>query len=265
MLEEILKSLGLNEKETTIYLTLLPLGSAPASVLGQRTKITRSTAQYTCQQLVKKGLLRSIEKNNTFIYAPEPPDKLLYLLDQEKKTLAHKEDQVHRIIGDLKSMINPQAVLPKVRFFEGVESMIQMLDDVLKENKPLYGALQINEDMHPEIFNYAWNIYTPKRKELKNPAWILLNDTPATREYRKNDAEVNRVSLLVPEEIFPFDACCHIYGNKVAFYSYKKTDVTGVLIENTFIHGTQFSLFKLAWNYAKALKINKDYQGKKLD
>ena len=68
MIEETLKKLGLNEKEITIYLMLLKIGSVPASVLGQRTNITRSTAQYTCQQLAKKGLIHSIQKNNTFKY-----------------------------------------------------------------------------------------------------------------------------------------------------------------------------------------------------
>ena len=37
--------------------------------------------------------------------------------------------------------------------------------------------------------------------------------------YRKLDKEMNRVSLLVSSEDFPFRITYHIYGDKVAFYS----------------------------------------------
>lgn len=259
MIEETLKKLGLNDKEIAIYLALLPLGNAPASVLGSRTGITRSTAQYTCQQLAKKGIVRSIQNNNAFIYSPESPDKILYLLEQQKKELAEKEDQANRIIGDLKAMLNPLAVLPKVRFFEGVDGIKEMFNDVLKPQTAIFGVLQISEDMHLEVQQYINEVYVPKRKMLKNPSWMLFNDNPETQTYRKNDEGMNRVTMLLPLDEFPFEACCHIYENKVAFYSYKKTDVTGVIIENPHIHTTTFSVFKLAWNYARSLKPNQKY------
>jgi len=260
MIEKVLESLGLTEKEVAIYLALLPLGNAPASALGNRTGVNRSTAQYICQQLTKKGIIRSLQKNNTFIYSPESPEKLLYLIDQEKKQLEEKTEQTNRIIGQLKGMINPQAVLPKVKFFEGVEGLIEMFEDVLKPDLKLYGALRIDEDIHPDIAKYLAEVYTPRRIALKNPAWILFNDNVETKKYQQNDLVVNRVSLLLPLKEFPFDACCHIYDNKVAFYSYKKTDLTGVIIENSFIKQTQISIFKAAWNAAKKLKLNMKYK-----
>ncbi len=259
-IKETLESLGLSDKEAQVYLALLPVGSAPASVLGNRTGINRSTAQYICQQLAKKGLIKALEKNNTFIYSPESPDKLLYLLNLQKAALEEKEHQTNRIIGDLKAMINPMAVLPKVKFFEGADGLIEMLEDVIQENKPLYGALQLDEQMDERILDYAINVYTPKRAALKNPAKFLFNDNKLTRDYQDNDSSVNRISLLLPVKEFPFEACCHIYGDKVAFYSYRKNDLSGVLIQNPQINKLMMSIFRAAWNYARGLKKNAVYK-----
>jgi len=258
--EEILESLGLNNTELKIYLALLPVGSVPASMLGKRTGISRSTAQYACHNLQKKGLLKVFKKNNTFIYSPEPPEKLVFLLEEEKKEIEEKEENVKRIVGELKAMINPHAVMPKVTFYEGVEGLKDMLDDVLIENFPLYGVLKISEETDPEITDYLMNEYTQKRMKLQNPAFMLFNDNKMTHDYRKHDKAVNRISLLLPDKEFPFDSCCNIYGNKVAFYSYESHDLTGVLIDNEHVASTQLSIFKLAWDHARTFKTNQKHK-----
>lgn len=254
-----LRELGLNEKEIAIYLALLSVGSAPASVLGQRTTIKRSTARYTCQQLHRKGLVSRVQKGDTQIFSYEPPEKLKLLLQRKKQEIERKEGQVDRILGDLKRMINPQAVLPKMRFYEGVDGIIELFEDALKESSTIFGALTLNQTIHPDIQRYNLQKYIPKRKALGNPAWMIFNDNEVTKQYQKQDLEMNRKSLLVPYEAYPFDSCFHIYRNKVAFYSYTTQDMTGVVIENKIIHDAQLSFFRLAWERARQLEQNKQY------
>lgn len=258
MIKETLKKLGLSDKEITIYLALLPLGKSPASALAKRTGIMRSTAQYTCQQLAKKGIIRSIKKNNSFIYYPESPDNLLVLLEKEKKAIVEKEHQVERIIGDLTNMINPEASLPQVQFFSGVDGINRLFKDALNDDYPLFGAWYIDEDIHPEVSDYTNKEWLPLLKKLKLPNYSLVNDNPATLKYLMKTRDVYRKHLILPKKDFPFSACCHIYGNKVAFYSYRTHDLTGVLIENENIRQTQMALFRLAWDSARKHKMNLD-------
>ncbi len=260
MIEDVLKEIGLRRKEIAIYLALLPLGNAPASILGRHTNITRSTAQYTCQQLEKKGLVTSVFKKNTYYYTPESPDKLQYILDKKIKEIQNSKEELNRISGDLIGMMNPQLVLPKLRFYEGVDGLIDMFEDELKDKGPLYSANRIGKNINPDILRYMNNQYILKRKQIKKQSWAFYNDTPESKQRMKNDKEVNRITMLVPMKYFPFDSCCHIYANKIAFYSWHKTDMTGVIIENERIQNTQFSFYKLAWNYARTLKINQKYK-----
>ena len=90
IISQTLLNLGLNKNEIKIYLNLLQIGTASASVLGQRTSITRSTAQYACQRLTTRGLFHKIEKNGTFLYTAESPEKLLILLQNEHDQLKKK-------------------------------------------------------------------------------------------------------------------------------------------------------------------------------
>lgn len=259
MIEPILKEIGLKEKEIAIYLALLPLGSAPASILGKYTNITRSTAQYTCHQLEKKGVIKSVFKKNAYYYTPEPIEKLHFLLDKKVKEINDTKEELDRMGADLMGLMNPHTTLPKVRFYEGIDGIIELLNDELKTTKDTigYGVHRFYKNAPKEMLDFIFNEYDKKRKEINFKSYVLWTDTPLVKERIKLDEECNRTSLLVPKSKFFFDSSFQIYENKVAFYSYGETDLTGVLIENEHIRETILSVFRMTWNYARTLKINK--------
>ncbi len=258
-LEEILFSLGLEHQESKIYLASIKLGTSPASILARQCGIPRSTARYTCEELVQKQLMIEFKKGNTKFFTAEAPEKLQKLLDLQQETIEIRQQQLDVAMQDLKRLYNPYIILPKVQFFEGIDGVIKLIEDVFKENMPIFGALSLTEDTHPKIFEYLEQSYTPKRKQMGNSAWMIFNDNKLTKEYQNKDREMNRISLLISKEDFPFDSCCHIYNGKVAFYSYNKNNPMGVIIQNNLIYKSQMSIFKLAWEYAKNQKINKQY------
>src|SRR3990167_9331538 len=111
-LQDMLEHMGLNDKEAAIYLALLSVGTAPASTLSKRTGIVKSTAHFTCQQLVKNRLARMVRKGNAFFFTCEPPEKLLYLLDRQRKEIDKRTEEVENVLETLKGMMNPQSSLP---------------------------------------------------------------------------------------------------------------------------------------------------------
>ena len=258
-LETLLTSLGLEHQESKVYLQALTLGTSPASIIAKRCGLPRSTARYTCEQLVYKQLMIESQKGNTKLFTPENPEKLKKLLDLQQERLELRAQKLDFKLQDLKRLYNPYTVIPKMRFYEGVQGIIELVEDVFTEKAPIFGALSMTEAMHPEIVAYVKDTYVPKRRETGQEAWMLFNDNQMTQDYQKHDQAMNRVSLLVPYNDFPFDSCCHIYGNKVAFYSYNKNDMTGIIVENPIIHNTQLSIFRLAWEQAKKLKQNSQY------
>ena len=261
MIEKTLQKLGLNEKEIKAYLTLLALGSVPASIIAKRANIERSHTIYICKSLVKKGFVNYIEKNNAFIFTASPPKELFRLIEKERKELKQKETQLHGIIGALENMIHPATTLPKIQFFEGVDGMISIYKDMLKENEDIYDCNMVDRSfMHPDFINYWINEYMPQREKMKNRSFSLYNRESGFDEYTQWDEKVRRITLFLPKDKFPFRSQILIYGKKIAFCSLDASDLMGVIIENEAILETQFSLFSLAWNHAKTLPQNKKYK-----
>lgn len=249
-----LEQFDLNKTQIDVYLTLVATGSSPASTLAKRVCIPRSTAKYTCQQLVNKGLVRESTQNQGSIYTAKKPSSLSKLVEEEKKQLLEKEKGLCEIVAQLESLQNNHFVAPKVVYYKGVSGLIEMFEDVLAYKEDFCCALKVEKNKPAEFEKFIQERYIPTRIKNGNHVRAIFADTPETREYQKRDKEMNRQTLLVDSTKFPIDVCYHIYGQKVAFYSLNKADLSGVIIENPFIHKTQKSIFEMAWNYAKDLQ-----------
>jgi len=255
-IKAVLKKVGLSQNEIDVYLTSLSIWQSTASIIWQKIWLNRSTSRYTCQSLVSKRIMSMIPKKDYFLFSAEDPEKLLTILNKEYSLIDNKVRDLQQIMWDLKWLVNPQASIPKIKYFQWVDGIIDLLEDVFIENKPICWFLELPEDIHPEIIKYTRTIYIEKRIKSWIKAKMLFNNNEKTLNYRKLDEKMYRESLIVPTNLYPFDCCIHIYGNKVAFYSYKEHDLTGVLIENEYIKQSTLSMFKMSWDLAKGLPEN---------
>lgn len=263
-IQTTLQDIGLKENEIKVYLAALSLGSQPASVLWKKTGIARSNAQYICGNLVDRGLLSMVTMPTGNIYSPEKPEKIISMLGRQYDVLDKKIHQVQAIMGDLRNMMNPYASVPRVKYYTGLDGIIDMYEDVFKEGKTIYGALNMMEDVHPGFTQYLEREYIPKRVQSGIQARWVVTDNLSTREYRKNDEKMHKRTLLLPEDQYPFETCIHVYAGKVAFYSYSQQDMSGIIIQNEKMHDTMLSLLKASWDYARTLPVNSEYKHEEL-
>lgn len=251
-----LESFGLTDKEVTIYLLLLQLGTAPASSLSDRSDIPRSTAQFTCQQLAKRGLLRMVQKANTYLFTPEPPEKLQMLLQKQQEDLAEKEHELHRIIGELKAMQNPHSSLPRVRFYEGADGIAAAYDAVLEDLQEgdevvTYVKVMESGEGTPEIRSVL-DGFIKKRIRKKVRSRLITPAAPAGRALQKSDAQSLRETRLVPEDAFPISAAeIFIYKDKMYAMAFEKNALFATIVQNQSLATMQKAAFELAWERAK--------------
>jgi len=258
---DILGSLWLNDKEVKIYLASLWLWQTTASILWQKAWIARSTSQYTCNALVEKRLMNITPQGNSFLYSPEPPEKLISMVNKEYNVVDKKMQNIHSIMSELNNFANPNARLPDVKYYTWVEWVIDILKDVLSEKEDFYAIFNYVEDTHPEVQKFLSWEYTEKRNKNNITSKAIYNSTDETREYIKNSKSVNRILLWVPREDFPFEVWMHIYWwNKVALFSLSRNDLSWVVIKNKNVHKTFASMFKMSWNYARTLPENEKYK-----
>jgi len=259
-ISQVLTSLGMNEKESALYLALLQLGTAPASVLGNRTGITRSTTQYACNQLVKKGLFRTIQRQNTFLYTAEPPEKLLILLEQQREDLERKEQRLQNVMGDLKSLRNPDSVLPKVQFYEGLSGVYSMIDDIVnstpKETKIFSFIKALQKTNIPSEFkeNYTPQLqkiieyFQEKRLEKKITNYVLATDSPEAKELKKTDKKYLRETKIIPHFDLKFiGGELFLCPEKMYSIIVEENNLMGYSVRNKALIQMHKALFQIAW------------------
>ncbi len=237
-----LAELGLGEKEITVYVALLKVGTAPASALAKRTGITRSTTQYVCQQLAKKGVASLGRKDNVFLFTPESPERLLLLLQRQREALDEKENRVQRIIGPLTQMMNVHAALPQVRFYEGQKGMIQLYDSILDMRCPI-DSFEEQGELIRMFSDYPYE-FVRKRVERRIPNRCVA---PEGSPLNVSDpAKFLEVRTVDPKK-FPFSWHVKLCGDVVGIFSFEEGAAVGIGIRHADLAKNFNLLFELVW------------------
>lgn len=152
-IEQFLNSLWLENLESQVYITALAFWTVPASILANKLSIPRSTARYTCEQLVRKKLMTEAKKWNAKLFTPENPTKLASILYEQELELKRKRNDLTNITQQLQKIYNPYTNIPDVTFYEGDEGVQKMLDifsDLPGEVRTLSAGDYISE-RNPEL------------------------------------------------------------------------------------------------------------------
>lgn len=119
MKQNLLRSLGLNEKETKIYNAILKERSLPPAELAKRVGIKRTTAYSIARGLVEKGLLVEDATKRPRVFSPSSPTDILGIVDDEKKRLVEREGVLKEFAEELaQNTASTTYPVPKIRFIE---------------------------------------------------------------------------------------------------------------------------------------------------
>ncbi|MFA6159776.1 MAG: helix-turn-helix domain-containing protein [Parcubacteria group bacterium] len=242
-----LKNIGLSEKESELYLTGLKIGSARAAMFSRRTGFTRQHIYDLLKSLEQKGLVSKIGKNYGQRFVMEDPKNIRNFLERKKQKIEKLNLTLEKIMPEFESSCTTKGVIPKIKFFEEIEGIKEIFEDVLncKSKEQFYiGSIRellellgeeyfnnwIERRIKKKIFSRAIRI---KEKEIKNK--LYTNEKKLLREIRFAPANTNITQTIV------------MYDNKVAIISSKK-ELFGFLIESEEYFNTNKILFDLLWN-----------------
>ncbi len=127
MIKDILKKLGLDDKEIAVYQVVLKYKKTTPAFVGLHTKISRPTVYSICERLTARGLLVKDLGNRNLAFTPAPSEELTQLLRKDKEELISKEKLISELTNEL-SMLKSGTnyPVPKIRFIEQ-ESIEQYL------------------------------------------------------------------------------------------------------------------------------------------
>jgi len=241
-----LKKLGLSDKEAKLYLTSLQRGPETAPTLAKLSDIVRPTAYVIIEGLVKKGLMSSTEKSKKTLFTAESPEHLLSLIRLQKKEIEEKEREIFKLIPQLELLANIKGEKPKVRVFEGKEGLKAVIENILKSKTKIIYSFMPSDELF-EIFppdEHKEYMASPRVK--KGIKGKLIYTSKKGHIYKEKDPQNLREATFIDKKKFPFNCGIDIYGNNVAFYTYKGV-IMGVVIENEDIAMTMKTVFDMIW------------------
>lgn len=250
-ISKILSKIGLSDKEITIYLISLRLGSQPASILSKQTGINRTTIYNIFESLIKKGLASKIDKGAATYFQVLDPSNLMSYLERNKNEYIREIDkqkkEVEEILPTIKSLENPAGTKPKVQFFEGEKGMREAYENTLKSNEPIR-AYANPEDMHKGLPNFFPEYYE-RRKNAGIKIRAISPDNKLSVERHRHDKKEIREMKLIDRKKYEFSPEINIYDDKVLIASWQEK--MAILIESREIADLHKKMYDLLWSKLK--------------
>ncbi|TSC94890.1 MAG: TrmB family transcriptional regulator [Candidatus Berkelbacteria bacterium Athens1014_28] len=182
-IHQILKNLGLNDKEIKVYLALLKSGKVKPAVLAKITKLNRATLYSVAGNLLSKGIIAEDISSKSLYYVPLPPKNLEKILDQMRREIKDKEVLIKKAVGEL-NLITAEKLypVPKIVFIEedGLEKFL--FDNLIKWSKAVVGSDGVwwGFQDHSFVENYekwinaSWE--TPYAKNLRGQIFTNVSE-----------------------------------------------------------------------------------------
>ncbi|MBI5786996.1 MAG: TrmB family transcriptional regulator [Candidatus Niyogibacteria bacterium] len=241
-LKELLKDIGLVDKEAQVYSALLPLGSASVRTLAEKTGINRGTVHDSLLALEVKGLVLSERRGSKRRFLVRSPAEILQTLGNQKNKIEATEKKVKEALPTLLSFYAKEGGRPSVEYFDSDEGIRLILKDVLstvskldQKEYVLYSSKSMRSYLYklfPEFTREKIKLGIKTKVIARGAGGDPKNLGLAERKWLDSDA---------PAYIL-------VYGPKVALISAAEDKTPfGVLIRDEKIAQTQKIIFDNLW------------------
>ncbi|MDP3956441.1 MAG: helix-turn-helix domain-containing protein [bacterium] len=243
-INELLRDFGLDEREASIYLSLLNEGPMLPQHIARSTGINRATLYTLFPGLIKIGIIKEIRQGKRRLLAPVSPEDLFNQYESRYK-------EIKKNIAELALLYRMQGLKPKIEVFEGTEDIKKIYMDTLSAKGEILVYNRVTK-YREDVLNWINSYFVPRR--IKNKIFVraIVNADPAGEEHMASGRVYYRETRFVPWDKFPFRIEAMIYNEKITFFTCEKGGPqVGIIIENKAISQTQRALFDLAWEGAE--------------
>ncbi len=237
--QEALQAIGLNEKESAVYMALLQLGKASAYSVALKSGLKKPTTYVVLDGLIRKGLVQKVPRAKKQQYVARSPEEA-FAVAEEKLSLAKQK------LPELLAMAKGEAKKVTVAYFEGLNGIKQLMEYRIKEmaGKETVGFYATDFGAPQELRDYftGWN---EKNKRLKIPVRGIVPEHPSLAQYRATDAERGWQVKVVPHKEYSSEVAIDTIGDIVRIQDYK--NLQGVVVENADVAKTVREIFEMLW------------------
>ena len=243
ILVKALNEFGLNEKAIAVYLTLFKTGFVPVSTISRVCNLKRSTTYTIIDELLEKGLVNEVVKNNLHYYYVNDPNIVITKIKQKQDGLTNLIKQIEIEIASGKNS-NHNFFKPKAKYFSKPEGIKFIFEEALMSEFPLIrGYFSTNLE---QFLKENFPKYDVKRQERNKYEKIINPLNLKTKNYQYHDYQQKRERRFISER-FDIGIDLMFYDNKVALISI--VEEFGIVIESQLISIALTKFFDYIWKF----------------
>jgi len=254
-LQEILASFSLSSREAKIYLILNKYGELDVPKIVEYIGLSRTAVYEALNNLMAQDFVSYRKEGRSAYYSATHPSKLAKLKDEKEKEVGLLMNEMEETIRQLTGSYNLAHSKPGVRFYEGVEGIKDIYNEILQERgTDMYNYF--SPDVVPDsLMNWIEKVFVETRAKRNISVKMITVESDYAKMAVQKDERVLRETLVLPKDKFPMEADCILYGGrKTVFLSYGEKDLIGVIIDSKAIYSTLKAAFDLNWSAAKSMK-----------
>lgn len=235
-IKDVLTQFNLTDKESSVYVAALELGTTSAAAIAKKAGIQRTHFYDISESLINAGFLQRVSKDSKRLYSAADPEMLVEI--EEKKI-----EKLKQMLPEFRALYNTSGKKPKVTYYEGRSGIEQINEDTLRYKGEAVAFTT------PRFVSFpggsTGKAYIERRVAMGNHVRVIGEDAPEIRGLQEKDAQELRKTRILSKNVFRSEIEIGIYGNKVFIIDYKEQ--FGFIIEDTEIARVIKMIFEIVW------------------
>jgi len=247
-MEKLLKKIGLDDKESTIYLACLKNDFNSPVSLARQTRLKRSTVYFYLEKLLQKGLINyKIKGKRKNIIAVSPHKALSdYIAIKDENTKREKK-AIQSLIPKLMQILKERTETTQVHLYEGKAGIHAVIDALIKENKDNYwfGSVDNFTDIISEEEIYR-RLTLPRMKQ--KTTGFGITDRRVLGKKRTSERLGNFREFRFLEKKLNTPAGLMFFGDYTSITVKHNKEVKVILIKDPLVTQLIRTMFMLLWD-----------------
>ncbi len=250
MIEELLRQIGFNETESSLYLAVLRHGKVTPTEVAKITGINRTTIYSSAKELVKKGAITEDLSGASLHLIALPPEDLRDVIKQRELQVIKEKDVVEDLIVELGEFTKQAKYsIPKIRFIfeDEVESFLYKQTEKWNKSMNEYDKTWWGIQDHTLVEHYEkwidwyWKEVAKDNEHLK----LLSNRSDIEKEMKKKKYERREIKFW--KNLKDISATTWILGDYIVMIATRKKPFYLVELHDSVMASNMREMYKGVW------------------
>jgi DNA-binding MarR family transcriptional regulator len=246
---DILTKFGMTPTEAKIYGEIGKYQETAIGPIIKKSGLHRGTVYNSINNLIKKGFVSFIDKQETRKYRIIGESIFKNIIDEKNRELKENQLEAEKLLNDL-NKLKATNDNQEVAVYYGLQSFKELFLDLYgecKKDKLDYLFLGEGGKMADAVGNSYYKYTQDLKKKMKIPCRIILSKETKSLPYRKHT--IGNIRYLPTKISSPVNFW--IYGNKVLLVLWDSNPLISIKIESLQLANGFRNYFEYLWGISK--------------